>query len=70
MSTAIRAAGEIRRMREQRSMHTYEALIYPVFLMIALAGRIVPARGPRSRSVFTEAADLTQSVVPWFFVLR
>lgn len=62
------------RERVQKSMIVYVALIYPVFLAIALAGRIMPLAKPRNtsapprQSVFSEAADRTQSVVPWFFV--
>lgn len=62
------------RERAQKSMIVYVALIYPVFLAIAFVGRIMPIARPRNtsapprQSVFSEAADKTQSVVPWFFV--
>ncbi len=58
---------------DRQAMIAYEALIYPVFLVGALLGRIVPRSGSKGRdrpSAFAEAADLTQSVVPWFFVHR
>ncbi len=62
------------RERAQKSMIVYVALIYPLFLAIALVGRVMPVTKPRHisamprQSVFSEAADRTQSVVPWFFV--
>lgn len=61
------------RDRNRQSMIAYMALIYPVFLIVAMLGRLVPGfrsnarRASPGRSVFAEAADLTQSVVPWFF---
>lgn len=61
--------------RDRRSMMLMERALFPVFLMIALAGRVflLPRRGAdveRRKSVLTEASDLTHSVVPWFYVLR
>ncbi len=61
------------RDQDRQAMVAYEALIYPVFLVGAMLGRIVPRSGSKGRdrpSAFAEAADLTQSVVPWFFVHR
>jgi hypothetical protein len=56
-------------------MIAYEALIYPVFLVIAMFRRVLPSSGIKAEagarpSAFAEAADLTRSVVPWFFVHR
>ena len=61
------------RDRDRQSMIAYEALIYPVFLIAAMLGRLLPRSGSEARgrpSAFAEAADRTQSVVPWFFVHR
>jgi hypothetical protein len=61
------------RDRDRDAMIAYEALIYPVFLVVAMLGRLLPRSGSKARvrpSAFTEAADRTQSVVPWFFVHR
>ncbi len=59
------------RDRERQAMIAYEALIYPVFLIIAMLGRIVPrGKSGARQSPFAEAADLTESIVPWFFVRR
>ncbi|MEQ9505147.1 MAG: hypothetical protein RLO80_02675 [Hyphomonas sp.] len=66
-------AFEKMRERDQQSMVAYQALIYPVFLVVALLGRIVPRFGSSARvrpSAFAEAADQTRNVVPWFFVYR
>lgn len=61
--------------RDRRSMMLTERALFPIFLMIALAGRVflLPRRDAgveRTKSVLTEASDLTHSVVPWFYVLR
>jgi hypothetical protein len=59
--------------RDRDAMIAYEALIYPVFLVVAMLGRLLPRAGSKARarpSAFAEAADRTQSVVPWFFVYR
>ncbi|WP_353257029.1 hypothetical protein [Hyphomonas sp.] len=61
------------RDRDRQAMIAYEALIYPVFLIVAMLGRLLPRSGSKARarpSAFAEAADRTQSVVPWFFVHR
>ncbi|MBI1253833.1 MAG: hypothetical protein GC196_05745 [Hyphomonas sp.] len=61
------------RDRDRQSMIAYEALIYPVFLIVAMLGRLLPRSGSKARvrsSAFAEAAEQTQSVVPWFFVHR
>lgn len=63
------------RDRDRDAMIAYEALIYPVFLVIAMLRRVLPRSGSKARtgtrpSAFAEAADLTRSVVPWFFVHR
>jgi hypothetical protein len=63
------------RARDRRNMLFMENLIYPVFLVIVLAGRLLPPRrksaeGQRPLSVSAEASELTHSVVPWFFVFR
>ena len=61
------------RDRDRQSMIAYEALIYPVFLVVAMLGRLLPRAGSKALvrpSAFAEAADRTQSVVPWFFVHR
>jgi hypothetical protein len=59
------------RDHDRQAMIAYEALIYPVFLVIAMLGRLLPRRSDGGRmSVFAEAADRTQSIVPWFFVHR
>ncbi len=60
-----------RRARDRRSMNLLATLVYPVFLVLALFGRLVPpSKGRLRRSLWAEAADATQSVVPWFFVFR
>ncbi|MFN7056308.1 hypothetical protein [Hyphomonas sp.] len=63
------------RARDRRNMLFMENLIYPVFLVIVLAGRLLPRRrqsagGQRPLTVSAEASELTHSVVPWFFVFR
>lgn len=63
------------RERDRRNMLFMENLIYPVFLVFTLAGRLFPGRrkdaeGARPKSAFAEASELTHSVVPWFFVFR
>jgi hypothetical protein len=63
------------RDRDRDAMIAYEALIYPVFLVIAMLRRVLPSSGLKVEagarpSAFAEAADLTRSVVPWFFVHR
>lgn len=63
------------RDKDRDAMIAYEALIYPVFLVIAMLRRVLPRSGSKARmgarpSAFAEAADLTRSVVPWFFVHR
>lgn len=58
---------------DRQAMVAYEALIYPVFLIIAMLGRLLPRFGDKARvrpSAFAEAADRTLNIVPWFFVLR
>ncbi len=58
---------------DRQAMIAYESLIYPVFLIVAMLGRLLPRAGSKTRarpSTFAEAADRTQSVVPWFFVHR
>jgi hypothetical protein len=54
-------------------MMVYMTLIYPVFLAVAVLGRLIPGLSRRTKgtprlSVFAEARDQTQSIVPWFFV--
>lgn len=60
--------------RDKRSMAFMKRLLFPVFLVTALAGRILPMWDGRDRrkglSVVAEASDLTHSVVPWFYVFR
>lgn len=63
------------RDRDRDAMIAYEALIYPVFLITAMLRRVLPSSGLKAQagvrpSAFAEAADLTRSVVPWFFVHR
>jgi hypothetical protein len=63
------------RARDRRNMLFMENLIYPVFLIIVLAGRLLPRRrhsagAKRALSVSAEASELTHSVVPWFYVFR
>ncbi|MFN3312708.1 MAG: hypothetical protein ACK46Q_04495 [Hyphomonas sp.] len=63
------------RERDRRNMLIMENLIYPVFLLFVLAGRLLPGRsknagGQRPQSAFAETSELTHSVVPWFFVFR
>lgn len=58
---------------DRQAMIAYEALIYPVFLIFAMLGRLMPRSGADGRarqSAFAEAADRTESIVPWFFVRR
>ncbi len=62
---------EFPRDRDRQSMIAYEALIFPVFLIAVTLGRLLPRSGSKaqaSRSAFAEAAERTESVVPWFFV--
>jgi hypothetical protein len=62
-----------RRDHDRQAMIAYEALLFPIFLIVALLGRLLPrasAKGGARPSAFAEAADLTESVVPWFFVHR
>lgn len=61
------------RARDRRNMLFMENLIYPVFLVVVLAGRLLPRRRQSAGgqlSVSAEASELTHSVVPWFFVFR
>ena len=62
------------RERDKRSMAFMERLMFPVFLVIAISGRVFPASwrndGRSGLSVFAEASDRTHSVVPWFYVFR
>jgi hypothetical protein len=56
---------------DRQAMIAYEALIYPVFLIAAMLSRLVPhGKAGARQSAFAEAADRTESIVPWFFVRR
>ncbi len=50
----------------------YLLLLFPVFLIAALIGRIFPSKRAHNgrRSVFREAADMAHSVIPWVFTGR
>ena len=68
----MRAQAAIRHpARDRRQMMALQAVVYPVFLIVALVGWLLPKAGgdPRT-SAFAEAAELTHSVIPWFFVGR
>jgi hypothetical protein len=62
------------RERDKRSMAVMKRLLFPVFLVTALAGRAFSGNSEKARrrgqSVVAEASDLTHSVVPWFYVFR
>ncbi len=68
----MRAQAAIRHpSRDRRQMMALQAVAYPVFLIVALAGALLPKTGGDQRnSAFAEAAELTHSVIPWFFVGR
>lgn len=62
------------RERDKRSMAVMKRLMFPIFLVAAFAGRLLPSGRRNDRrgglSVVAEASDLTHSVVPWFYVFR
>ncbi len=73
MSAIPQGAPAHTRDRARHSMMVYMTLIYPVFLAVAVLGRLIPGLSRRTKgtprlSVFAEARDQTQSIVPWFFV--
>lgn len=54
----------------------YAAIAFPIFLAVCTAVRLVMlparlfARGQRKPSVFAEASEMTNSVIPWVFMGR
>lgn len=71
----IRSAHILGQMeRDKRSMAFMKRLMFPVFLVTVLAGRLLPASTGKDRrrgiSIVAEASELTHSVVPWFYVFR
>lgn len=71
----VRSADILGQMeRDKRSMLFMKRLMFPIFLVTVLAGRVLPIWGEggrrRGMSVVAEASDLTHSVVPWFYVFR
>lgn len=71
-----RASGLLGQLeRDRRSMVFMERALFPVFLIVAFLGRILPVsqrnmNGRRPGSLISEASELTHSVVPWFYVFR
>jgi hypothetical protein len=54
----------------------YAAIAFPLFLLVCTLARLVTlplrliGRGERKPSVFAEASEMTNSVIPWVFMGR